>query len=73
MDWRVLVAALLQGHSRIKDMKIDLNKIDYDVDVLVIGGAAWAASLRVRIWPEYPERYLSEIIWRLCSDSSQIN
>ena len=20
--------------------------------------AAWAASLRVRIWPEYPERYL---------------
>ena len=22
-----------------------------------------AASLRVRIWPEYPERYLSEIIW----------
>ena len=24
--------------------------------------AAWAASLRVRIWPEYPERYLSEII-----------
>ena len=25
--------------------------------------AAWAASLRVRIWPEYPERYLSEIIW----------
>ena len=24
---------------------------------------AWAALLRVRIWPEYPERYLSEIIW----------
>ena len=22
-----------------------------------------AASLRVRIWPEYPERYLREIIW----------
>ena len=22
-----------------------------------------AASLSVRIWPEYPERYLSEIIW----------
>ena len=22
-----------------------------------------AASLRVRIWPEYPEHYLSEIIW----------
>ena len=27
------------------------------------GGAARAASLRVRIWPEYPECYLSEIIW----------
>ena len=27
------------------------------------GGVAWAASLRVRIWPEYPKRYLSEIIW----------
>ena len=27
------------------------------------GGAEWAASLRVRIWPEYPERYLSKIIW----------
>ena len=24
---------------------------------------AWAASLRLRIWPEYHERYLSEIIW----------
>ena len=27
------------------------------------GDAAWAASLRVRTWPEYPEHYLSEIIW----------
>ena len=27
------------------------------------GGGARAASLRVRIWLEYPERYLSEIIW----------
>ena len=27
------------------------------------GRRAWAASLRVRTWPEYPERYLSEIIW----------
>ena len=25
--------------------------------------AARAASLRVRTWPEYPERYLREIIW----------
>ena len=22
-----------------------------------------AALLRVRVWPEYPERYLREIIW----------
>ena len=22
-----------------------------------------AASLRIRIWPEYPDRYLREIIW----------
>ena len=28
-----------------------------------LGREAWAASLRVRIWPEYPECYLSEIIW----------
>ena len=27
------------------------------------GGVARAASLRVRTWPEYPEHYLSEIIW----------
>ena len=27
------------------------------------GGTAWAASLRVRIWPEYPECYLSDLIW----------
>ena len=29
----------------------------------VQGSAARAVSLRVRIWPECPERYLSEIIW----------
>ena len=28
-----------------------------------LGREARAASLRVRIWPEYPEHYLSEIIW----------
>ena len=28
-----------------------------------LGREAQAASLRVRIWPEYPERYLSELIW----------
>ena len=28
-----------------------------------LGREVRAASLRVRIWPEYPEHYLSEIIW----------
>ena len=28
-----------------------------------LGTEAGAASLRVRIWPECPERYLSEITW----------
>ena len=27
------------------------------------GCVVWATSLRVRIWTEYPKRYLSEIIW----------
>ena len=30
---------------------------------LGLGREAWAASLRVRIWPECPKRYLSELIW----------
>ena len=29
----------------------------------VLGREARAASLRVRIWPECPEHYLSELIW----------
>ena len=28
-----------------------------------LGREAQAASLRLRIWPECPERYLSELIW----------
>ena len=28
-----------------------------------LGREARAASLRVRIWPECPERYLSELTW----------
>ncbi|MFC1934863.1 FAD-binding protein [Chloroflexota bacterium] len=41
------LADLLEGNSRINPDKIDLNKIDYDVDVLVIGcgGAGASASL----------------------------
>lgn len=41
------LADLLEGNSRIDPSKIDLNHIDYDVDVLVIGcgGAGASAAL----------------------------
>jgi succinate dehydrogenase / fumarate reductase flavoprotein subunit len=41
------IADLLEGNSRIDPDRIDLDKIDYDVDVLVIGcgGAGGSASL----------------------------
>jgi len=32
------LADLLEGHSRVNPDKIDLSKLDYDVDVLIIGG-----------------------------------
>jgi len=35
---------LLEGHSRINPDKIDLSKIDHDVDVLIIGGGGAGAS-----------------------------
>lgn len=38
------MADLLEGNSRINPDKINLNKIDYDVDVLVIGGGGAGAS-----------------------------
>ena len=38
------IADLLEGNSRIDPDKIDLNKVDYDVDVLVIGGGGAGAS-----------------------------
>ena len=41
------LATLLQGRSRVLDMKIDLNKIDYDVDVLIIGGGGAGASAAI--------------------------
>ncbi len=41
------LANLLQGRSRVLDMKIDLNKIDYDVDVLIIGGGGAGASAAI--------------------------
>ncbi len=41
------IADLLEGNSRINPDKIDLDKVDYDVDVLVIGcgGAGATAAL----------------------------
>ncbi|MCD6300151.1 MAG: FAD-binding protein [Dehalococcoidales bacterium] len=38
------MADLLEGNSRIDPNKVDLNKIDYDVDTLVIGAGGAGAS-----------------------------
>lgn len=43
----VELAALLQAHSRIKSGEIDLNKVDYDVDVLIIGGGGAGSSAAI--------------------------
>ena len=41
------LAALLEGHSRLRGAALDLEKVDYDTDVLIIGagGAGSAAAL----------------------------
>jgi len=41
------LAALLQANSRVTPEKIDLDKIDYDVDVLVIGGGGAGSSAAI--------------------------
>ena len=41
------LAALLEGHSRVVDVEIDLNEVDYNVDVLVIGGGGSGASAAI--------------------------
>lgn len=41
------LAALLQAHSRIKNKEINLDKVDYDVDVLIIGGGGAGASAAI--------------------------
>ncbi len=38
------MADLLEGNSRIDPAKIDLSRVDYDVDVLVIGGGGAGAT-----------------------------
>ncbi|OGO35975.1 MAG: fumarate reductase [Chloroflexi bacterium RBG_16_57_8] len=40
----VELADLLEGNSRIDPDKVDLGKVDYDVDVLVVGGGGAGAS-----------------------------
>ncbi len=44
------LADLIEGHSRLRHDKIDLESIDYDTDVLIIGagGAGSAAALLAR-------------------------
>ncbi|MGN1081494.1 MAG: FAD-binding protein, partial [Acutalibacteraceae bacterium] len=41
------LAALLQANSRVKDLKINLDAPDYDVDVLVIGGGGAGSSAAI--------------------------
>ena len=41
------LAALLQANSRITPEEIDLSKVDYDVDVLVIGGGGAGSSAAI--------------------------
>ena len=39
--------AMLEAHSRLTAAKVDLTKIDYDVDVLVIGGGGAGSSAAI--------------------------
>ena len=41
------LAALLQANSRVNPEKVDLSHIDYDVDVLVIGGGGAGSSAAI--------------------------
>lgn len=41
------LAELLQANSRIEGRHIDLSKVDYDVDVLIIGGGGAGASAAI--------------------------
>ena len=38
---------LLEGKSRLSELKVDLDKVDYDVDVLVIGGGGAGSSAAI--------------------------
>ena len=38
---------MIEGHARVLDMDIDLTKIDYDCDVLIIGGGGAGSSAAI--------------------------
>ena len=46
-DVPVELAALLQGKSRVNPSEINLDRIDYDTDVLVIGGGGAGSSAAI--------------------------
>ncbi|MEG2188278.1 MAG: FAD-binding protein [Christensenella sp.] len=41
------LAALLQANSRVENLKLDLERVAYDVDVLIIGGGGAGASAAI--------------------------
>ena len=41
------LTGLLHSNSRLLQDKVDLNKVDYDVDVLVIGGGGAGSSAAI--------------------------
>jgi succinate dehydrogenase / fumarate reductase flavoprotein subunit len=43
----VELAALLEANSRVSDLNIDLDQIDYDTDILVIGGGGSGSSTAI--------------------------
>lgn len=45
------VAKLLEAHSRLRNVEIDLSDPDYDVDILIIGGGGGGAS--AALWAYY--------------------
>lgn len=43
----VELAALLEGQSRLVNVSLDLNKLDYEADVLIIGGGGAGAAAAI--------------------------
>jgi succinate dehydrogenase/fumarate reductase flavoprotein subunit len=69
------VANILEAHSIIKPEKIDLNKIDYDVDILIIGsgGAGFSAALQANDSGVAPESILMVQKLRLGDANSKMS